>query len=328
MNIANKKFYLIYFSIAITLISIITLVIKTSTLKNNDFFSQNYFQETFLQNEREFTNLIYIYTTSLKSLRENPYLYSYIVHNEYEKFSQELFLHNKKSLPLFFQIRYLDKNGNEKIRIDGDTIKLYKNEAQSRITPKSELQNKSNRDYFKRFIKLAPGELGYSLIDLNKDHGVITVPKEPTLRIGMAFYGNHQQPQGVLIYNVSLRHFFIHLAQSSRYNFMMIDKQGNFLVHYDEKYGVLGNDSNYTLKDEFPHEYRNILDNDKYETPSLFSSRISHFDNTQDIKMILTLRSNTAYSINRWILDNIILFLVLFVFIMLPVVKYFTRKIK
>lgn len=328
MKIANKNFYIIYFSVTIVIISLVILVMKISTLKNNDFFSENYFQETFFQNEREFTNLIYTYTTSIKSLRENPYLYSYIVNNNYEKLSQEIFLHNKKSLPLFFQIRYLDKNGDEKIRVDGDTIELYKNEAKSQITPKNKLQNKANKDYFKKFIKLSPGEVGYSRINLNKDNGVITLPKEPTLRIGMALYGDKQKPQGVIIYNVSLRYFFIHLAQSLQYNFMMIDKKGKFLVHYDKKYGLLGDKSDYWLRDEFPNEYTNILNNDRYETKSLFSSHIGQFENTQDIKMILTLKPNNVNGIYRWIIDNIIFVLFIFAFILLPIIKYIIKKVK
>lgn len=326
MKTINKNFYLIYFFITLTLISLVVLVIKISTLNTDNILSKSYFQESFFQKERELADVIYTYSTSIKSLHQNPYLYEYIVNHRYEEVIQEIFLQNKKSLPLFFQIRYLDKNGDEKIRVDGDSIALYKDEARSNITPKKELQNKADKDYFNQFMKLAPGEIGYSVIDLNKDNGVVTLPKEPTLRIGMASYGDKREPQGVLIYNVSLRYFITHLSLSVRYNFMMIDKEGDFLVHYKEKYGLLGDNLDYNIKDEFPNEYQNILKYDKYETPSLYSSNITNFENGQGIKLILTMREDKKESLSKWLIDNIILFIIIISLILLPIVRYFVKN--
>lgn len=326
MKTVNKSFYLIYFFLTITIISLVSLVMKISTLNTDNILSKSYFQESFFQKDREFSDLIYTYSTSIRSLHQNPYLYEYIVNNNYEEVAKEIFLHNKRSLPLFFQIRYIDKNGDEKIRVDGDSIALYKDEAISKITPKSKLQNKANKNYFKKFMKLAPGEIGYSVIDLNKDNGVVTLPKEPTLRIGMALYGDKKEPQGVLVYNVSLRYFITHLSLSLRYNFMMIDKYGDFLVHYDPRYGLLGDNSDYNIKDEFPNEYENILRYDKYETQSLYASSIENFENSQGIKLILTMREDRKESLSRWIIENIVLSVVIIAFLILPIARYFVKN--
>lgn len=328
MKKTNKFFYLTYIFIAITIISLIILIMRISDLNSNKSLSKSYFQEAFFQKEKEFSDLVYTYTTSIRSLHENPYLHEYIVNNDDQKITQEIFLHDKKSLPLFFQVRYLDNNGNEKIRVDGDAIALYKNEARSHITPKNELQNKSDKDYFQKFMKLSPGEVGYSIIDLNQDNGMVTLPKEPTLRIGMALYGDKKEPQGVLIYNVSLRHFFIHLSQSLHFNFMMIDKAGNFLVHYNEKYGLLGTDCSYSLKDEFPDDYKNILANNRYETNSLFSGAIDYLENTQDIKMIITFQADDKNNLTRWLKENSIMLMIFLAFVSLPLAHFIIYKEK
>lgn len=328
MKTANKSFYLIYLFLTITIISLVSLVMKISTLNTDNILSKSYFQESFFQKERELSDLIYTYSTSMRSLHQNPYLYEYIVNNKYEEVAQEIFLHNKKSLPLFFQIRYLDKNGDEKIRVEGESIALYKDEAKSQITPKKKLQNKAGKNYFQKFMKLAPGEIGYSVIDLNKDNGVVTFPKEPTLRIGMALYGDKKEPQGVLVYNVSLRYFITHLSLSLRYNFMMIDKYGDFLVHYDRRYGLLGDDNSYNIQDEFPNEYQNILKYEQYETQSLYSSGIKNFENSQGIKLILTMRDAQKENLSRWFIENIVLSIIIIAFFLLPIVRYFVKKLQ
>ena len=50
----------------------------------------------------------------------------------------------------YMQLRFLDENGQEVVRVDSDG-------TTTTVIPQSELQNKGDRDYFTEAIKLAPG---------------------------------------------------------------------------------------------------------------------------------------------------------------------------
>lgn len=90
-----------------------------------------------------------------------------------KKHVQELFLSYKKAMPCIMQIRYIDKNGYEKIRIDGTSLNVFGDRAISKIVPDSELQDKSKRDYVKKFLNLKPNQVGSSEINLNIEHGIV-----------------------------------------------------------------------------------------------------------------------------------------------------------
>ncbi|MDP2158467.1 MAG: cache domain-containing protein [Nitrospirota bacterium] len=86
-----------------------------------------------------------------------------------------------KSHPEYFQLRYLDENGDEITRVD-------QIEKTIRITPRKELQNKAQYPYFKETVKLKQGEVYYSEVNLNREDGGIQVPHTPVFRIATPVY--------------------------------------------------------------------------------------------------------------------------------------------
>ena len=66
------------------------------------------------------------------------------------------------------QLRYLDLNGNEIIRIDRNTY-----ESIPYVINNKNLQNKYKRYYFKDTLSKKENEIWYSKIDLNKERGEI-----------------------------------------------------------------------------------------------------------------------------------------------------------
>jgi len=321
------RFLFIYFLIVAVFISIGGLFLKTTSQDTTLVdISKNQYYENYLSKERIFLNMISQYTTSLKALQSNQLFYQYIVDKKEKKKLLELFLHNKKSFQDITQIRYLDKNGMEKLRINGNAISLYGDNAMSSIVKEKNLQNKFNKNYFQQFIQLKPLEIGYSKIDLNRDNGKITLPKEPTLRIGIGVYGNNKTIQGVLIYNISLRNFFKTLHDSSLYNISICDNNGDFLVHHDFRYGLLGNDNNYSLKNEFPKEYKNILKNDEYRGSNIYSHRINIANNKHNIKFILKAKYTDLFNLKYFITQNFFLISLIIAIIFLPLVYYFIQK--
>nr|WP_319266142.1 PAS domain S-box protein [uncultured Draconibacterium sp.] len=95
---------------------------------------------------------------------------------------------------LYDQIRFIDKNGKEKLRIN------YNN-GEPEIVADSILQDKSDRYYFQEVKKLAKGELYFSKFDLNIENKKIEIPYKPVLRIGTRVFNCDDEFCGVILTN-------------------------------------------------------------------------------------------------------------------------------
>ena len=114
---------------------------------------------------------------TLHSLRQLDSFKKYLQSGEGEKSLENIFLSYAISQTSFMQLRFIDKNGFEKIRIDRDKEKL-----QPYIISKNQYQNKSNRYYFVD-SKIKPLEkVWFSALDLNTEKGEVEVPYRPTIR--------------------------------------------------------------------------------------------------------------------------------------------------
>lgn len=236
---------------------------------------------------------------------------------------EELFLQMKRSLPCLTKIRFIDNKGEEVVRVDGTPIALLKEKAVSRITAKEELQNRFSSAYFQTFNKLKKGEIGYSSMDLNKENGKITKPKQPTLRMGMALYDQKGVKRGMVVINICLRTFFLILQKTTLYHIHLIDKEGYFLTHHNEKYGLFG-DMKYNVKDEFPNDYRRILENNEAYGKIFYSKKLN-FDNGQEIKIILESKFSNE-SDQTGSLQEMFLYAVVILFVLsFPLIFYFSK---
>ena len=92
------------------------------------------------------------------------------------------------------QVRYINKEGNEIVRIN------YNNGNPS-IVLKKDLQNKAPRYYFQETISLDRGELYLSPLDLNIEEGKIETPLKPMMRFTTPVFNKRGQKQCILILN-------------------------------------------------------------------------------------------------------------------------------
>ena len=92
------------------------------------------------------------------------------------------------------QIRYIDLNGFEKIRIDFKNGKAHK-------VKKNRLQNKKNRYYFLNTITLDKNTIYISPLDLNIENGAIEVPIKPMIRFSTTIYNKKNEKTGIIILN-------------------------------------------------------------------------------------------------------------------------------
>ncbi|BEP28219.1 diguanylate cyclase [Helicovermis profundi] len=147
------------------------------------------------------------------------------------------------------QIRLLDLSGMEKIRIN--------NSNGVTIVPKNELQDKSNRYYFKDTIKLRENDIFTSPIDLNVEHGEIEKPNKSVIRFAKVVYIENK-PKYVLILNVNTNHIFNELRNLIKNNEFndtyLIDEKGFYIVN-SNKLKEWGGPNNLKTGESFMKDY-------------------------------------------------------------------------
>lgn len=99
-----------------------------------------------------------------------------------------------KQKAVYDQIRLLNENGMEIVRVNNNNGKSY-------IVDADDLQNKSHRYYFRQSWQLSKNEVYISPLDLNVEQGKIQIPYKPVLRIGTPVYDSNGDKKGVLMMN-------------------------------------------------------------------------------------------------------------------------------
>jgi diguanylate cyclase len=156
-------------------------------------------EEAALDNANELTSLFFEQKLSdLLVLAEGETLRKFLQDESQKNWihlSREFSLFARRK-PKYSQIRFLDTHGMEVVRINNA------NGVQS-IVPKRELQDKHGRYYFTDALKLAPGEIYISPLDLNVENGVIEEPIVPTIRMATPVVDGYGNKRGILIFNYS-----------------------------------------------------------------------------------------------------------------------------
>lgn len=160
-------------------------------------------------------------------LAEHPKIGSFS--NQERRDTEAFFSDILKAHTEIMQLRFIDTSGNEQVRLDrlpNGTLKSFSSD---------ELQNKADRYYFKAFMKLSKGSIGFSEFDLNIEHGKLDIPFNPTLRVGMPVYENGKKI-GLVVINFYMQRWIEHLLRFTRDELMLVDQNGYFLIHPDKKW--------------------------------------------------------------------------------------------
>jgi signal transduction histidine kinase len=122
------------------------------------------------------------------------------------------------------QVRWLDKHGMEKVRvnINGDDII---------VVEQKQLQDKSKRDYFQAGMKLRGDEVFISAINPNIENGKVIMPLEKTIRAVIHTAPEDGLQDGVLIINFLLNDMLESLNQGQGNKLRIIDNQGYWIMH-------------------------------------------------------------------------------------------------
>ncbi|MDD5118012.1 MAG: diguanylate cyclase [Sulfuricurvum sp.] len=167
---------------------------------------------------------------------------------------QNLFLTLTNSDKSIMQTRFIDASGKEVIRINRDN-----GQSLPYIVKESDLQNKSGRDYFQTVSKMNTSTIWHSKLDLNIENGKIEVPYRPTIRIAVPLFID-KKFAGMVICNMLSSELFTSVENSTSFDLFIIDKEGNYILHPNNKYSW----NKYTgtkreLYEDFPEDASSIL---------------------------------------------------------------------
>lgn len=161
---------------------------------------------------------------------------------------------------VYDQIRWLDANGQELVRVD-----LQQDEA--RIVPPEALQNKADRYYFRESIGAPPAQVLLSRLDLNVERGQVEIPHKPMLRLAAPVADNAGNTRGVLVLNFlaaeMLRRFDTSTERFGRY-LSLVDGDGYWLRSQvpNDEWGFMFNDPSRSLAIRSPDVWARLQGDD------------------------------------------------------------------
>jgi hypothetical protein len=120
------------------------------------------------------------------------YLNNPDVKNRYE--AEQMFYRMLTNKGNFDQIRMLDIDGNEIIRVNNTKSGIQ-------IVEPENLQNKSEKEYFKIPATLDNNQFFISKMDLNVENHEIEVPYKPIIRVVTPVFNDKKERQGSLVIN-------------------------------------------------------------------------------------------------------------------------------
>ncbi|MBA5761981.1 GGDEF domain-containing protein [Vibrio sp. 404] len=128
---------------------------------------------------------------------------------------------------IYDQIRYLDLNGNEVVRIN------FK-DGRANVVAHTQLQNKAHRYYFEKAKQLDCNQVYVSPLDLNIEHGAIELPYKPTIRMAAPVFDQQGNKRGIVIINYLADYLMDGLRLfnlNSGTNYMLVNRDGYYLFN-------------------------------------------------------------------------------------------------
>ncbi|MGD6729902.1 MAG: bifunctional diguanylate cyclase/phosphodiesterase [Pleomorphochaeta sp.] len=165
----------------------------------------------------------------------------------------QLFFRLAKSKPNFTQIRFIDKDGYEQVRVNN-------NNGNIEIVTEDKLQYKGDRYYVINSTELKDGEFYFSPLDLNIENGEVEIPYKPLFRISTPIYKNNQYFGSIIINHLASNILDIIDENVTRKETPFIDdylvnEDGYYLYNEDETklFSYMFDDHNYNIKDLIPN---------------------------------------------------------------------------
>lgn len=267
----NKKIVLFaiffFFAIFLSIIDIIVEKIYFSTYTQN-VAMQNALHKS-VEREAVLTSFLDKAEKNLYKLRNSSMLIDFLDEKRNIKETKEKFLTVALYDPNIMQVRYIDKNGIEKIRIDRDQL-----DTQPYIVSQQKLQNKSTRYYFTNSKQQKLEKVWFSKLDLNIERGKIEFPFKATIR-GIIPISKNNEFNGILIINYFANEVINKLTNATLYKITLFDKDGYIIAHQNKsKYWGRYTSPQYNISEQLSNEYKKALDRDHFQSKKFFIKKI------------------------------------------------------
>ncbi|MGD1822256.1 MAG: EAL domain-containing protein [Pleomorphochaeta sp.] len=203
----------------------------------------------------------------------------------------------------FDQIRYIDKNGYEALRVNNTVSGVDIVDSQS-------LQYKGDRYYFQEAKKLEKDNIYFSKLDLNIENNKVVEPYLPIIRVVSPIYNENNEFNGILIINYKaqvildlcdeqinkLSHDFVSMS--------LVNEEGYYLYNKDieKSFSFMFDDKDYNLNKDSLLFNINKESGIKYyeEEDKIFS--IVQLDKFKDIEVDTI---DHWYLVSSFIIDDI-----------------------
>lgn len=151
--------------------------------------------------------------------------------------------------PAYSQIRWIDAEGRERVRVNNEG-------GQAVVVRPDMLQQVSGRYFYTEAMRLGPGEVYVSPLDLNVEHGQVETPYKPVLRLATPALDDEGRATGFLMVNVAAQPLLDAFSESlleARDHGMLLNSDGYWLRAVDsrDEWGFMFGNKN-TLADRNP----------------------------------------------------------------------------
>jgi PAS domain S-box-containing protein len=182
------------------------------------------------------------------------------------------FLAFMKTHSNYQQLRYINANGDEIVRVQANP------DGVASVVAKEYLQNKSTSLYVSQTLQLKTGEVYYSDVSLNREHGVIEVPHQPLLRLATPVHIKGTQPTGLIVLNISIDELFSAVHSDTNGLTRSITDEKGYYIKHDDPTKTFGLDRgiDYRLQNHVPELAKLATSNEQY------FGRYRHHDNDND----------------------------------------------
>ncbi|SHK10686.1 diguanylate cyclase [Paramaledivibacter caminithermalis] len=248
---------------------IFTLLMSITPLVFMGYFGYSNTEKTIIEKEEEKINfflnnirgkIVKFFSNTkgdllfLKGVTEDSLFYSNDNISDIDKKELEnIYYHFSKNNKQYAQIRFIDKDGYEIIRINNNGDNAY-------IVSNDKLQYKGCSYYYQEALTLKNGEIYISQLDLNRENGKIEIQLKPMVRYITPVYIDSDL-KGYIVLNLNIQYLFKDIEilknQNGYENTIILDSEGYYLLH-PNKEKEWGSEVDLNTRENFKADYKEI----------------------------------------------------------------------
>ena len=255
---ALNLFLIIFLAIGSVMAGLVTLFYRTEL---NTFLSEMKMQEKYTLS-RQSTAIKDKFDAIVGDLlflsRQNELTaYLKLEDTQAKKAIQAEYIEMSTAKKIYDQIRYLDADGMERVRVN---FAGGKPEA----VPEGKLQSKSKRYYFRDTFVLAEREIFVSPLDLNVERGQVERPFKPMIRFGTPVFDDDGAKRGIVLLNYLAANLLelIDAEQAKEESqIMLVNADGYWMLHPEKgkEWGFMFEDrAGISFAAAYPEEWRMV----------------------------------------------------------------------